>query len=43
MQMKIRMRNNLMKSTFHTVTIPYTDCILIHKARTLVFMIIISS
>ena len=26
----------------HIVTSPYTDCILIHEARTLVFMIIIT-
>ena len=35
---------NLVKSsrTTHTVTSPYTHCILIHEARSLVFMIIIT-
>ena len=28
--------------SIHTVTCPYTLCILIHEARTLVFMIIIT-
>ena len=30
------------KHTIHTVTSPYTHCILIHEARSLVFMIIIT-
>ena len=40
----LRFPRGLLLSSFlgHTVTCPYTHCILSHEARTLVFMIIIT-